>query len=213
MWNIAALVLVVAGSASCYTACRWKSLLLSVNLLYDQWRILLLSSSLCDCNTTDQMCTKDDQPWNSVPMLKKVAAEEPCSPVSQPLKSDIVPEQCCSVVHCDGSNICPAAVNPRAERVLSGWRPLLFLWCDRIHTKCLKSDGLRYPFIPRQAQVLSMIKVTKISKPDNKVNDQPILTLWLWNLVETTSHRRRFSHEQMCLFVTTATSVDQGKTR
>uniref|UniRef100_A0A674DHH5 Granulins domain-containing protein n=1 Tax=Salmo trutta TaxID=8032 RepID=A0A674DHH5_SALTR len=130
------------------------------------------------CNTTEQI----------VPMPNKVAAEEPRSPVSPPLESDIIPEQCCSnseavessvsMVHCDGSNICPAAVTPRAGGAAIvcclddvhccpyGYKG------DRIHTKCLKTDGLRYPFIPRQAHFLPMIKVTKISKPDNKVNDQ-----------------------------------------
>lgn len=43
-----------------------------------------------------------------------------------------------------------------------------FLVVISVTAYTLKTDGLRYPFIPRQAHFLPMIKLTKISK----VNDQ-----------------------------------------
>uniref|UniRef100_A0A8C7G591 Uncharacterized protein n=1 Tax=Oncorhynchus kisutch TaxID=8019 RepID=A0A8C7G591_ONCKI len=115
-------------------------------------------------------CCMTNGGYSSVPMLNKVAAEEPRSPVSPPLESDIIPEQCCSnsaavessvsMVHCDCSNICPAAVTPRAGGAAVHFPIVCCLdgvhcfpcgyKCDRIHTKCLKTDGLRYPFIPRE---------------------------------------------------------------
>uniref|UniRef100_A0A3P8Y7L9 Granulins domain-containing protein n=1 Tax=Esox lucius TaxID=8010 RepID=A0A3P8Y7L9_ESOLU len=35
---------------------------------------------------------------------------------------------------------------------------------------CVRSDGLRYPFIPKQT--FSVIKATKVSKPENEVSDE-----------------------------------------
>lgn len=65
------------------------------------------------CNLVTMKCQKLDQPWLTIPMVKKEAAEKPAPPELsgsplQELKESRVPDQIkSSVVHCDSYTYCP----------------------------------------------------------------------------------------------------------
>ncbi|XP_041757934.1 progranulin isoform X1 [Coregonus clupeaformis] len=103
MWSIAALVLVLTGPASCYVTCPDGKVCSDQStccLTNEGYACCPVPHAVCCsdmahccpsgflCNTITQMCEKEDHPWSRVPTLKKVAAEEPSTPVTAPLESD-----------------------------------------------------------------------------------------------------------------------------
>ncbi|KAF7661728.1 hypothetical protein LDENG_00253240 [Lucifuga dentata] len=126
------------------------------------------------CNLVTQMCEPQDQPWMTVPMLKKVAAEDlniPVVPLSthQEFNRAHVPDQTeekkSSVVHCDSYYYCPDGMTccriptggwaccpySPARCCADGYHCCPYGYnCDPSYQYCV-SQGLRYPFISKQA--------------------------------------------------------------
>ncbi|XP_062265778.1 granulin 2 isoform X1 [Platichthys flesus] len=142
------------------------------------------------CNIASQMCEKQGQPWMTIPMEKKEAAEEPAPPVLpisplQELTNNHVPEASkSSVVRCDGYYSCPDRTtccrHPTGvwfccsyfpgRCCLDGYHCCPYGFdCDVTYTYCVR-EGLRYPFTPRQA--LSSVPASLISPPDHEVSFQ-----------------------------------------
>ncbi|KAL0964950.1 hypothetical protein UPYG_G00274820 [Umbra pygmaea] len=123
----------------------------------------------------------------------QVAAEKLSSPFSPVLQSDVLPVQkedsaedsSVSVVWCDSTSYCPDGT--RCCRHPAGFWTCCSYYngvccrdglhccpygyrCDITSSRCLMSDSLTYPFV--QKQVSTMVKATKISEMDNKVDNQ-----------------------------------------
>uniref|UniRef100_A0A667YFZ0 Progranulin-like n=1 Tax=Myripristis murdjan TaxID=586833 RepID=A0A667YFZ0_9TELE len=141
------------------------------------------------CNLVTQTCERKYQPWMNVPMLKKVAAEEPSEsvpPVSplQKLDNSLVPDQAeqnSSVVRCDSYYVCPdhttCCRHPKGawfccpyylgRCCLDGIHCCPHgLDCDLTYQHCVR-QGLTYPFSPRQAA--SAVPATLISTKEDDV--------------------------------------------
>ncbi|XP_021415663.2 progranulin isoform X2 [Oncorhynchus mykiss] len=198
MWSIAALVLVLTGSASCYITCPGGKVCSDQTtccLTKGGYACCPVPNAVCcsdmahccpsgfNCNAITQKCEKGDHPWSSVPMLNKVAAEEPSSPVSAPLESDSSPVQSNAVessmvgkVQCDNYYACPDGTTcchhptglwfccpySPGRCCLDGYHCCPYGYdCDPTYTKCVRYGNLRYPFAPRQAP--SMIEAIKVS--------------------------------------------------
>ncbi|KAL0961896.1 hypothetical protein UPYG_G00333090 [Umbra pygmaea] len=209
MWLIATLVLFVAGFASCYITCRDGKVCPDVStccLTEQGYGCCPVPNAVCcsdkahccpsgfQCNTLTEMCQKETHPWNSIPMLKKVAAEVPSSPFFPPLESQSSPVQSNEVetskvgkVQCDNVWSCPDGTTCCRHPYGVWWCCPFNLgtccadgihccaygfYCDSTSTKCLKRDNLRYPFVPRQAP--SRVKATKVSEPESKVQDEEV---------------------------------------
>ncbi|CAI5690435.1 unnamed protein product [Oreochromis niloticus] len=123
------------------------------------------------CNLVTMKCQKLDQPWLTIPMVKKEAAEKPAPPELpgsplQELKESQVPDQIkSSVVHCDSYTYCPDGTtccrHPKGgwfccpyspgKCCLDGYHCCPFgLDCDHTYTHCLR-EKLTYPFLYKPA--------------------------------------------------------------
>ncbi|XP_071374106.1 progranulin-like [Centroberyx affinis] len=152
------------------------------------------------CNLATQTCDKRDQPWMNVPMLDKVAAEEPSAPVLpisplQEADSSLVPDRAqetdSSVVYCDNLHYCPDGTtccrHPQGvwfccpytlgRCCLDGYHCCPRGYdCDLTYTHCVRR-GLPYPFSPRQA--LPSVPASHISTLEDKgrVQETPMTAL------------------------------------
>ncbi|XP_053190399.1 progranulin-like [Scomber japonicus] len=147
------------------------------------------------CNLVTSKCEKRNQPWLTIPMVKKEAAEKPTTsviPVSpiQELKSD--PDQTkASVVPCDNYNTCPDGTSccrhpagpwfccplPLAKCCLDGYHCCPYGYdCDLTYKHCVR-QGLRYPFTPEKT--LSSISASLISTPEDqdRLQETPLTAL------------------------------------
>lgn len=123
------------------------------------------------CNLVTQTCDKQDEPWISVPMEKKVAAEVPSAPdlsltPFEEVDNNNVPDQIKStVVHCDNYYYCPDGTtccrHPKGawfccpyspgRCCLDGYHCCPYGYdCDFTYTHCVR-QGLKYPFNNKQA--------------------------------------------------------------
>ncbi|KAJ7991803.1 hypothetical protein DPEC_G00287660 [Dallia pectoralis] len=199
-WSVAVLLLAVAGSASgditCSDgkACSDKS---TCCMTEGGYACCPIPNAVCcpdmdhccpsgfRCNAATDMCERENQPWSSVPMLGKVAAEEPGSPVPSQLQSDssrvrdnAVESSPGEVVQCDRVWSCPdgytcclhpygvwwCCPHPAGRCCLDGVHCCAYGYdCDFTFTRCVRYDNLRYPFAPREAP--SKIKAIRVSKP------------------------------------------------
>ncbi|XP_035476792.1 progranulin [Scophthalmus maximus] len=146
------------------------------------------------CNLVTQMCQKENQPWITMPMVKKEDAERPSLPVSPPqeLQNTHVPDtKKSSVVHCDNLYTCPDGYtccrHPKGvwfccgytlgRCCLDGYHCCPYGYdCDLTYTHCVR-ESLRYPFTPKQA--LSSIPASLISPPEDEPSfkETPMTTL------------------------------------
>uniref|UniRef100_A0A669BEC1 Progranulin n=1 Tax=Oreochromis niloticus TaxID=8128 RepID=A0A669BEC1_ORENI len=123
------------------------------------------------CNLVTMKCQKLDQPWLTIPMVKKEAAEKPNTPELpgtplQELKESQVPDPInSSVVYCDSYTYCPDGTtccrHPQGgwtccpyspgKCCLDGYHccPIGFD-CDRTYTHCVR-EKLTYPFLRKPA--------------------------------------------------------------
>ncbi|XP_076005907.1 progranulin-like [Genypterus blacodes] len=152
------------------------------------------------CNLAQQRCDKVDQPWMNVPMVKKVAAEEPSTPVLpvsplQALASSLVPEQnevekrltvqCDSVYFCPGTTTC-------CRHLAGGWYCCPFvhgrccldgmhccpfgLDCDYTYQHCVR-DSLTYPFSRRQAPASIPATYMETSEEKGSLQERPMIAI------------------------------------
>ncbi|XP_010739837.2 granulins isoform X1 [Larimichthys crocea] len=142
------------------------------------------------CNLATLMCDKANQPWLNTPMVKKEAAEKPFTP----LENSHIPEQqkgSVGVVHCDNYYVCPDGTtccrHPKGGWFCCGYSPGRCCldgyhccpWgydCDHTYTHCVRQQGLRYPFTPKQA--LSSVPAALLSTPkeQSSLKEQTSLT-------------------------------------
>ncbi|KAM3596836.1 uncharacterized protein V6R79_021521 [Siganus canaliculatus] len=120
------------------------------------------------CNLITEMCEKESQPWMTIPMTKKEAAQAPSSSVLSFSPFHVVknnPEQEKStVVHCDNYYTCPTGYSccrhptgvwfccpySPARCCLDGYHCCPYGYdCDYSYTHCVRR-GLMYPFTSKQ---------------------------------------------------------------
>uniref|UniRef100_A0A3P9BK79 Granulins n=1 Tax=Maylandia zebra TaxID=106582 RepID=A0A3P9BK79_9CICH len=123
------------------------------------------------CNLVTMNCEKLDQPWLTIPMVKKEAAEKPAPPELsgtplQELKESHVPDQIkSSMVYCDSYTYCPDGTtccrHPKGGWFCCPYSPgkccldgyhccPLGLDCDHTYTYCVR-DKLAYSFLYKPA--------------------------------------------------------------
>ncbi|XP_049890154.1 progranulin-like [Epinephelus moara] len=135
------------------------------------------------CNQLTQMCERE--PWMSIPMVKKVAAEEPSTPVlpafpHQEPENNVPDQQKSSVVYCDSYTYCPDGTTccryPTGVWWCCGYSPGRCCRdgyhccpagydCDYTFLHCVR-QGLRYPFTPRHSP--ASVPASVISTPQDK---------------------------------------------
>ncbi|XP_008293592.1 granulin 1 [Stegastes partitus] len=147
------------------------------------------------CNLATQQCQKADQPWLSIPMAEKEAAEEPSSPVLPviPLQeSENVPEQVKStIVHCDNYYHCPDGTtccrHPKGAWFCCPYSPGRCCAdgyhccpygydCDLTYTHCIRTT-LRYPFPSKQALSSVPASLTSTPEDNSSLDEEPITAL------------------------------------
>uniref|UniRef100_A0A8C7Y0Z3 Granulins domain-containing protein n=1 Tax=Oryzias sinensis TaxID=183150 RepID=A0A8C7Y0Z3_9TELE len=146
------------------------------------------------CNLATMMCEKTDQPWVSLPMLTKEAAEEP---PALDLSTNLVEElknanglaQKSTGVQCDSFYMCPDRTtccrHPKGawfccpyypgRCCLDGFHCCPYGYdCDLTYTHCIR-DGFKYPFYYKQA--LTSVPAALISHPEeNSIQLEKSLT-------------------------------------
>ncbi|XP_047460086.1 progranulin-like [Mugil cephalus] len=149
------------------------------------------------CNLVTKMCQKENQPWLSIPMVKKDAAQEPSTPelsaipLDNPNPNGLVPDQKSSVVHCDALHYCPDRTtccrHPTGvwfccpyypgRCCLDGYHCCPYGYdCDLSYTHCIR-QSLWYPFTAREA--LASVPASVISPVEDKssVEEKPLTAL------------------------------------
>ncbi|XP_069550742.1 progranulin-like [Brachyistius frenatus] len=149
------------------------------------------------CNLGTSMCEKVNEPWLSMPMVKKEAAEEPSAlvlPVThlQEPQNDLVPEQKkSSVVHCDNYHTCPDGTtccrHPKGvwfccpyssgRCCLDGYHccPMGYD-CDLTYTHCVRKSPM-YPFSPKQPLSSVLASFISPSEDESNVEETPMAAL------------------------------------
>lgn len=212
MWKTGALVLLVAGFVSSRTCPDGKicSLLQTCCLTNRGYACCPVPNAVCcadkthccpvgyRCNAITKMCEKAGLPWDSLPLLQKVAAEAPSSPAlpaaplgeasesSSPLVQSSGAEDA-TVVHCDNYYTCPSGTtccrHPKGpwfccpyspgKCCLDGYHCCPYGYdCDYTYTKCVR-DGLRYPF-PQTVASPSVPATEVRSLPESQVNEEQV---------------------------------------
>ncbi|CAI5690432.1 unnamed protein product [Oreochromis niloticus] len=139
------------------------------------------------CNLVTMKCQKLDQPWLTIPMVKKEAAEKPNTPELsgtplQELKESHVPDQIKkTMVYCDSYTYCPDGTtccrHPKGgwfccpyspgKCCLDGYHccPIGFD-CDRTYTHCVR-EKLTYPFLRKPAVPSAPASLIPTSEEDD----------------------------------------------
>ncbi|KAM4630357.1 progranulin-like [Polymixia lowei] len=152
------------------------------------------------CNLVTMMCERKHQPWLSVPMLEKVAAEEQGTPVLpiSPLQGiesigveDKAEEKKSSVVHCDSYTVCPDGTtccrHPKGawfccpyspgRCCLDGYHCCPYGYdCDLTYTHCVR-QGLQYPFTPRHTPATVLASPISASEDKATLKETPMAIL------------------------------------
>uniref|UniRef100_A0A3Q2E6C2 Granulins-like n=1 Tax=Cyprinodon variegatus TaxID=28743 RepID=A0A3Q2E6C2_CYPVA len=136
------------------------------------------------CDLKEQMCVKPYQPWASIPMVKKAAAELPSTPdlsvtPNVEVENNNFPEKIKStVVHCDNFNVCPDGTtcckHPKSgwfccpyspgKCCLDGFHCCPYGYdCNHSYTQCVR-EGLRYLF----KQPLTSVPASLVSVSEEK---------------------------------------------
>ncbi|XP_074543213.1 progranulin-like [Halichoeres trimaculatus] len=145
------------------------------------------------CNMVTQMCEKTYQPWWSMPIVEKEAAEKPSAPLqplSPPQELETAGEDKSSVVYCDNYHYCPDGTtccrHPTGAWFCCPYSPgrccrdgyhccPYGFDCDYTFTRCVRT-GLTYPFIPKPASVPASLISTKEVKSIQKETPMTALT-------------------------------------
>ncbi|XP_062292618.1 progranulin-like [Scomber scombrus] len=147
------------------------------------------------CNLVTQMCEKLNQPWLTIPMVKKEVAEKPSTPVIpvsplQELKNN--PDQKkASVVYCDNYYTCPDGTSccrhpagawfccpySPARCCLDGYHCCPYGYdCDLTYTHCVR-QGLRYPFTPKKPLSSVPASLISTSEDQDRLQETPLTAL------------------------------------
>ncbi|KAM9737262.1 progranulin-like [Menidia menidia] len=149
------------------------------------------------CNQATQMCEKVGQPWMSVPMETKQAAQEPggpdlsLTPFQQLGISNAPDAKRSSAVHCDNYYMCPDGTtccrHPKGawfcclyspgRCCLDGYHCCPYGYdCDLTYTHCVR-QGLSYPFTPKKALTSVPASLISMSEDNSHMKETPMTAL------------------------------------
>ncbi|XP_030597334.1 progranulin-like [Archocentrus centrarchus] len=149
------------------------------------------------CNLATQRCEKENQPWLSIPMENKEAAEEPSTPnlsgtPLQELTESHVPDPIkSSVVYCDSYTYCPDGTTC-CRHPKGGWFCCLYspgkccldgyhccpygYDCDHTYTQCVR-ERLAYPFLYKPALPSAPASLIPTSEDKGSLKEIPMMAL------------------------------------
>ncbi|KAM4725217.1 progranulin-like [Anableps anableps] len=149
------------------------------------------------CDVATQTCVKQYQPWITIPIVRKVAAEGPSTPdlsltPFNEVKHNNIPEQIkSSVVYCDNFVACPDGTTC-CKHPKSGWYCCLYspakccldgfhccpygYDCDHSYTYCVR-EGLENLFTSKKSLTSVPASLLSVSKDKSRRRETPLTAL------------------------------------